>query len=211
MRISSIGMIRLSDKISINLFFFVSVFIFFWSQTFMYSLLFVFSATLHECSHLYFLRRYDIQIKHIAIYPFGVDINADTSRLSYKKELICTLAGSFSNLFFALITCFVFYIYPTAEILFFILCNLFLGLVNLIPLSFFDGGKALRLIIYDVFDINKAFFIHRSLDILSALLFICLCVYIIMGSNFNFSVCAVIMYASVSTLALYTKNPCRKH
>ena len=82
--------------------------------------------------------------------------------------------------------------------------------MNLIPLSFFDGGKAIRLILYDCLDIDRAFYIHKGLDIFSALIFICFSVFLMAGSSFNLSVICVVVYASLSTFALYIKIPCRK-
>ena len=209
MKLSSFGIIKVTRKISVSIFAFVSLFLFFCSQGILYSLIFTTCAILHECSHLYFLKHYGASLNSITIYPFGVDINADTSRLSYKKELVCTLSGSLANLIFALFAYVLFVLLPSPEVLFFILCNLFLGLINLIPLSFFDGGKALRLLVYDIFEIDKAFYVHKSLDIISALIFVFFCFYAIVSSDFNFSVCAVIIYAAISTLAIYGKNPCR--
>ena len=206
MRISSVGLMRISEKISVSIFSFAALFMFFCSQGLLYASVFLFAALLHELSHIYFLNRFGAEIKCICIFPFGVDINADTSRISYKKELICTLAGSFSNLAFAFLSFLVLYIFPSPALLFFTLSNLFLGIMNLLPLSFFDGGKAIRLVFYDTFDIDTAFFLYRTADILSAVLFLYLCTFAVVGSHFNFSVCAVICYASVSTLALWKQH-----
>ena len=208
MKTERFGMIKISEKCSISIFFFVSLFLFFSSQSLLYSLIFILSAAIHEGSHVFFLLRYGAQIHKIAIYPFGIDMQADTRHLSYKKELVCTLSGSFSNLLFALFGYALVAVFSSPEILFFVLCNLFLGFLNLIPLSFFDGGKALRLILYDTFDIDRAFYLHKTLDILSALLFLTFGVFIMIGSDFNLSVCAAIVYSAISTLAQNIKCSC---
>ena len=197
----SIGMLKISENLNISVFFLISVLLLFYSQGFLYSALIIISALIHEGSHLFFLKRYGAQIKNIYIFPFGIDISADTSRLSYKKEIAVALSGSLSNLCLTLISCCFFTLMPSSALLFFALCNLFLGIFNLIPLSFFDGGKALRLFIYDIFSIDKAFYIYKAAEILSSLFFLTLCVFSIYCSNFNFSVIAVVLYASVSSLA----------
>lgn len=204
------GIIKASEKLYISVFFFAALVLFFLAQGFTYSLILVFCALLHEASHLFFLYRYGAKIDRVTLYPFGVDICADTGRLSYRKEIVCTLAGSISNLVFAIVSSFVMYFYPTPYLLFFIMCNIFLGAFNLIPLSFFDGGKALRLFLYDRLDIDRAFYIHKALDVFSALIFLCFSLFVMAGSDFNLSVICVVAYASVSTLALYIKTPCRK-
>jgi len=204
------GIIKVSEKLYISVFFFAALVLFFLAQGFSFSLIFIICTLLHEFAHLFFLYRYGAKISKVTLYPFGVDICADTKHLSYKKEIVCTLAGSVSNLVFAVVSSFVMYFYPTPYLLFFIMCNIFLGAFNLIPLSFFDGGKALRLFLYDRLDIDRAFYIHKSLDVFSALIFLCFSLFILTGSNFNLSVICVVIYASVSTFAAYIKIPCRE-
>ncbi len=202
----SFGMLKLSDKIYVSIFSFAALAFFFVSQGFVYSLMFFLSAMLHEFSHLLFLSLYGAKITRITVFPFGIDIAADTRLLSYKKELVCTLAGSLANLIFASFGCLLLHFFASPPLLFFVLCNVFLGGVNLIPLSFFDGGKALRLILYDCLEIDKAFYIHKGLDIFSSLLFLCFSLFIIAGSDFNLSVCAMIVYAAISTFASPTNK-----
>lgn len=206
---NNFGMIKLSERLRVSIFSLFALMFFFAGQGTIYAALFIASAALHEASHIFFLHRYGVHINSITIFPFGIDINADTSRLSYKKELICTLAGCFANALFVIVSGAFLFIFPSPPLLFFAICNIFLCTVNLIPLSFFDGGKALRLIIYDNFDIDKAFYIHKALDITSAAAFFCFSFFIMAGSDFNLSVICVMIYASLSTFALYIKIPCR--
>ncbi len=204
------GIIRIWDKIHVSVFSFFALVCFISAQGFIYSSLFLSCTLLHELSHILFMCLFGVKISKITVYPFGIDIQSDTSRISYKKELIITLAGSASNLIFAFIGCVFLQKHPSPTLLFFVMCNLFLGCMNLIPLSFFDGGKAIRLILYDCLDIDRAFYIHKGLDIFSALIFICFSVFLMAGSSFNLSVICVVVYASLSTFALYIKIPCRK-
>ena len=199
-------MIKVSEKLQVSIFSVFALLFFFAGQGGVYSSLLLISAALHEAAHLFFLRRYGAEILSVSVYPFGIDISADTRRLSYKKELICTLAGCLANAAFAAISGLVFKALPSSELLFFMLCNGFLCIINLIPLSFFDGGRALRLLLYDNLDIDRAFYIHKVLDIASAVVFLYFSFVIIIGSHFNFSVCAVLIYASLSTLILYKKS-----
>ena len=195
-------MINLTDRIQMSVFSGIALIFFALGQGITYSLVFILAATLHELSHILLLHRFGARINKVSIYPFGIDIHSDTSRLSYKKELICTLSGSGANLVVAVLGFMFLQISPHKHLLFFVLCNVFLGTINLIPLSFFDGGKALRLVLYDGLDIDRAFYVCRFLDIFSALLFLVFSLFVMFFSDFNFSVCAVILYASISTLAL---------
>lgn len=203
------GMIRVSERLRISIFTLFALTFFILGQGFVYSALLLISAAIHEASHLIFLHRYGAKILCVTLYPFGIDINADTSRLSYKKELICTLAGCLANAFFAMVSGAFLLLFPSPQLLFFVLCNVFLCTVNLIPLSFFDGGKALRLVLYDNLDIDKAFYVYKSLEIISAVIFLCFSFFIMAGSDFNLSVICVMIYASLSTFAAYIKTPCR--
>lgn len=210
MKSVNFGIIKVSEKIYVSVFSFFALIFFCMGQGFIYSFLFLISAALHEASHLFFLLRYGAKIDKITIFPFGIDMNADTRLLSYKKELICTLAGCLANLLTFAASGFAMCFFSSPRLLFFMICNIFLCALNLIPLSFFDGGKALRLIIYDSLDIDKAFYVHKLLDIVSAIIFLCFSLFIMAGSDFNLSVICVVIYASLSTFALYIKNPCRK-
>lgn len=207
---NNFGMIKASEKLQISIFSLFALIFFFMGQGSVYSSLVLASAVLHEASHLFFLYRYGAKILGVTIYLFGVDINADTSRLSYKKELTCTLAGCLSNAALALVSGVFLHFFPCEKLLFFMLCNIFLCIINLIPLSFFDGGRAIRLILYDCLDIDRAFYIHKFLDGFSALIFLCFSLFITVGSDFNLSVICVVIYASLSTLASYIKIPCHK-
>lgn len=209
MKIYSCGIIKLTDKIYVSVFFLFSLFFFIRGQGVLYSSLFLLSVLLHECSHVFFLVIFKAKIKRITFFPFGIDISADTKFISYKKELVCTLAGSAANMIACISGYGVLLLFPSALLLFFVLCNGFLALLNLIPLSFFDGGKAIRLIIYDCFDIDRAFCLHKWLDMFSACLFLCFSLLMITGSDFNLSVVCVTAYAAISTLiaSMRAKTP----
>lgn len=200
------GLIRVTDKLYISIFSVFALLFIIQGQGLVYSSVFISSAAIHEASHLFFLLRYRAEIQRITVFPFGIDIATETLHLSYKKEIICTLAGSFANIASAFLGCILLKLFPSPVLLFFILCNLFLGFMNLIPLSFFDGGKAIRLFIYDRLDIDKAFYVCKSIDVISAFIFLGFSLFVISGSDFNLSVICVMIYASISTLALYKKQ-----
>ena len=120
----SCGMIRVTDTLHVSLFSFVALFFFVMSQGIFYSLIFILSAFLHELSHLYCLYRFGAKIRKVTIFPFGIDILADTSSVNYKKELICSLSGCFTNLSLSLLGAFLLEIQPSPIALFFTLCNI---------------------------------------------------------------------------------------
>ena len=204
------GMIRLSANVYVSIFSFFALFFFVISQGVSYSAVFISAILMHESAHICFLCLFKAQIRRVTVFPFGIDIYADTFCLSYKKELICTLAGSLANFLAGVIACCLFTFIKRPLILFFILCSFFLGAMNLIPLSFFDGGKAVQLIVYDAFDIDTAYGIYRCFEIASGIFFLAVSLFLIKASLFNASVILVVIYASAASLFWNTRKPVAK-
>ena len=207
--IKSTGIIKISEKVYISIFSLVSSILFVSSQGLVSSLIFASAVVIHELSHLFFLYRFNAKTEKITLYPFGIDICADTSRISYKKELIITLAGSVANILSALFAIIILRKTPSPNLLFFIICNLFLGILNLIPLPCFDGGKAVRLILYDNLEIDRAFYAARFCNMLSSAAVLFACFFLICFSHFNISVIMLSVYACVSLFYLCTTKRSR--
>lgn len=193
-------MICVSGKLSISVFAFIAAIFFALSQGLFCSFVFFGAIFIHELSHIFFILRFGGRIEKITVYPFGIDILADTHLLSYKKEIVIALSGSCANLLCALFGCIVFRTFPNPNLLFFILCHLSLGLFNLIPLSFFDGGRALRLFLFDVFELDTAFCLQRVFDIVFSLFFLSVCLTAVLYSNINLSVFMLAVYACLTVL-----------
>ena len=102
------------------------------------------SALLHECAHLALLISYGETDLTLTLRPGGASIeNAALSAMPYKKLLVCALAGPAVNLLLAAALfccerrCPGPFFGQAARV------NLLLGGLNLLPLSFLDGGRAL--------------------------------------------------------------------
>ncbi len=207
-------MVKISAKIYVSVFSPFAVFLFVLSQGLFSSLMFFSAILIHELSHILCLFCLGATIKKVSVYPFGIDINADTQRLNYKKELVVSLSGSTANLLFALFGGVVFNHITHPKLLFFILCHLSLGLFNLLPITLFDGGKALRLILYDRLEIDTAFRAAFLCDLVFSVMLLCLCTYLIRLSGFNLSVimiaiyaCAAIFYLNITKRSRHTSTP----
>ena len=195
-------MVKISAKTYISVFSPFAVFLFILSQGLFSSLMFFSAILVHELSHILCLFGLGATIKKVSVYPFGIDINADTRRLSYKKELVVALSGSAANLLFALLGSAIFNHIPRPGLLFFILCHLSLGLFNLLPITLFDGGKALRLILYDRLEIDTAFRAAFLCDLIFSVTLLCLCSHFVILSGFNLSVIMVAIYACTTIFYL---------
>ncbi len=111
------------------------------NYTLVYSLVF---AVLHEGVHYLCLRRCGCPDALIEFLPGGIRLYASgMGRLSYKKTVFCTLGAPVFNIlagacFFALYSFFGgSFFYQSAVI------NFLLGGMNVLPLGFLDGGRAL--------------------------------------------------------------------
>ena len=101
------------------------------------------SITVHEAAHLIFIYAFGCRIESISVTPLGVSIRRKEDSGSLIKELFIYLSG------------------PAVSIIMFFICiahgdhetgyiSLFYGVINLIPVKIFDGGKALDIILFEL-------------------------------------------------------------
>lgn len=99
------------------------------------------AALCHELGHLLALRLAGARVERLRLTAFGAEIRADTRRLSYPREIACTLAGPAVNLALALFLARMTGWYVPAG------SSLLLGCFNLLPVPALDGGRALHLLV----------------------------------------------------------------
>lgn len=100
----------------------------------LYSLLF---CLLHELAHLFVMRKLKIKVSSIHFYGAGIKISSDGVDLMPKsKQILIYSAGCALNFAFALV-----YLLIGSEELFAI--NISLAAINILPISYLDGGKIL--------------------------------------------------------------------
>ena len=99
------------------------------------------AALCHELGHLLALRLAGAKVERLRLNAFGAEICADTRRLSYPREIACTLAGPAVNLALALFLARTAGWYVPAG------SSLLLGCFNLLPVPALDGGRALHLLV----------------------------------------------------------------
>lgn len=122
------------------------------------------SALCHELGHLAALGLAGARVERLRLTAFGAEIRADTRRLSYPKEIVCTLAGPAVNLLLALFFARWAVNYAAAG------ASLLLGCFNLLPIPALDGGRALYLLISWLFDPLAADRFCRAAGLTCALL-----------------------------------------
>ena len=150
-------------------------------------ILYIFSATLHECGHLLAAMLLKIRIKEIKFEFSGVRICTDEALSSYKGEFLLAAAGPFVNLICLTISVAYFSLlginveeaslfteaflfdggYTTVGAVgFFALSALLQGGINLLPVASFDGGRMLYCIVAMFFSEKAA---QRLLNLFSSL------------------------------------------
>ena len=144
------------------------------------SLLFSF---LHEAVHLIFLYFSGIKKAEIKLFPAGIKICCEgLGLLSYRKTVLAALSAPVFNIISgAVFLC----LYNFSENRIFLICctvNLILGLINLLPLSFLDGGRVLEAVLSSKFPEEKVRLVMRTCGIWSlAFLFTAVFIGFVMG------------------------------
>ncbi len=122
----------------------------------------------HEMTHLIFLFHYGCQKAYMNFYPGGIRINAvGFSFLSYKKTAVCALSAPLLNILSGLLW------YGIKNLCFYELCrdmsciNFIMGGINLLPMPFLDGGRALNAVLMNTLDPAAASRISDVLTLIS--------------------------------------------
>lgn len=129
------------------------------------------AAFLHEMGHIVALRAARIGVEEICLTAFGAEIRADTRFLPYWKDILCTLAGPWTNIFVGLLFARVSGDYLFAG------ANLLQGVFNLLPLAGLDGMRAMHLAISWGVDPITADRVCRSVEIVCSSVLLAVSVY----------------------------------
>ena len=133
-------------------------------------LTFLFSL-LHEMIHIAYLHYSGLKETEIILLPAGVKIYCQGfSVLSYKKIFICSLSAPVFNIVAGVVFFFISSIKKNADAF---LCgeiNLILGIVNLLPMKFLDGGRATDAILKSRYEEKESTYIMNVLSVISLIM-----------------------------------------
>ena len=149
------------------------------------------SAVLHECGHLTAASLLGRAAREITVLPIGISIDYGAAG-SYRDICLAALAGPFLNLLTAAMAC----VLPLSSdfAAYAVAFSLSLAAMNLIPLSFFDGGSALGAVLAMRFGIAAADNTARVLDAVILGFFFLIAVYIFFYSSENASLLILFAY-----------------
>lgn len=101
------------------------------------------SALLHEMMHLSFLISYGCKNIELTLLPSGAKISgASLKKLNYRQNIAVSLSAPVFNIILSVLLFFAYRKFTDMRILQVSELNFLLGAVNLLPMSFLDGGSA---------------------------------------------------------------------
>lgn len=134
-------------KIKINLLFLVIIFLFALVGDLARALTAFTVVILHEFGHILAARHFKVKLKEVELLPFGgVAVFEGILEMDSKIERRVALAGPMVNFTFVLLAILStrYGVIPLELALFFISCNLSIGIFNLFPALPLDGGRIFR-------------------------------------------------------------------
>lgn len=150
---------------------------------------------MHESGHIFAIINSGKEISKIKVNAFSIDIEQNYScNISEKKELFILLCGPFVNLLFFIIFSVLYKTLNFDIFKIFSIQNLIIGILNLMPIYSLDGGQILLIFLKRRFNINAADKILFIISIIFILPITTLGFFLIIKSNFNFSLLILTFY-----------------
>lgn len=177
--------------------FIITLAVFFVGGDYLYTLLMLLSAIIHEAGHLTVMKILGVRVKALVLGLFGGTIFLDKRLVSYPREFFISVSGSLFNLAASLVLFFILRQRFTSLLFFFFLSNLLYGIFNLLPISALDGGQALSSLLLIKKEPYEA---ERLIGLISRVTLFLLAVaglYLVKISSFNISlfVLLLLLYA----------------
>lgn len=156
---------------------FLPVLLYFWyvisgARTF---LCLVFAVVIHEAGHIIAGLAMRRMISSFTLSPLGADIEY-SGAVSYGAEIIIALAGPLASVL-AGAACFFSRDFAVVSVIY--------GIINLIPVPCFDGGRALRFFICFFFDILLSDKICSAVNIIFLIIMYLFSVFLLFYTSFN--------------------------
>ena len=156
----------------------------------LYSLLAVAFSFLHECGHILMLSVCHGRIRTLKMHSRGIGL--ETNVLSYKNELLVSLAGPVVSLI--LFLCFLPFFKKSPMLLFCCFSNLIIFTLNILPIYPLDGGRVLFCILCKKTELPTALKIIKAVSFLFLLPLCLFSVIILLETGYNLSLLIISVY-----------------
>ncbi len=149
-------------------------------------------AILHELGHLIAMKTVGKKIEGVRFVGFGIQIQNGTL-LSYKEEILISLAGPMANIVLAAALTVVFVFIDVPWVFNLIITNLCFAILNLLPLPPLDGYKVCRNLIHEHYAYYKAAKITRVVIAVTISILSMFCLALLYFKIYNFSLILIFL------------------
>jgi len=160
-------------------------------------LLVFFFALLHEAVHLIFIYLFSVAPKKVSFTLFGANIlRALKSNGSCASEIAINLSAPLFNLIIGLLINLISNLFTEyrAILLNISEINIALGVLNLLPFYNFDGGNALKLLLFNYLEEKTTESIVKGISVVITIVFSFISVYIFFNYEHNISLVLISVY-----------------
>ena len=136
------------------------------------------SVAIHEAGHLFMAKACNIPIQELQLDIFGASITPINIFYSYKKEILLCLGGPLSNFFSVIIIFFIPCVSQTLQN--FMVSSFALGLINMLPIIGFDGGRIFSDIMNMIIQPHVTYKIMKAISFIFIFSLWCFSVYLML-------------------------------
>ncbi|MBQ7453059.1 MAG: site-2 protease family protein [Clostridia bacterium] len=156
-----------------------------WKYLVVYSIVLL----LHELAHFFVAKKLGYVCEKIKLMPYGAVLYAEDDAFGTVDEFVISLAGPLFNLLMCVLCVCVWWVAPTMyeSTQYFMLANLGVGLINLLPVFPLDGGRVVLAVLSKDLSRGKAVSIVKVITVIFSLMLFVLFVFLV-GKSFNFSI-----------------------
>lgn len=183
-------------KFSVNPLFFVILGVFFAVEHSLFAVALLISALVHEAGHIAAVLILGGTIAELRILPFGVSMRLEGGLLCYRKDAVIALSGPAANLLVLAAFAAASRIMPAPPRIFayFVLANMGLCLVNLVPALPLDGGRALEALLLATIPARAARAVMLALSIISTGIVFAAGLWLLAATGYNASLLFIAVY-----------------
>lgn len=158
------------------------------------------AAMMHECGHLLAAKRMGIPLRSLRFDFLGARIEVGERLLSYGEEWLLCASGPLFSLLFSLICLPLQTVDPFFSML--SVSSFLLGLLNLLPVKSFDGGRMTEVVLCRFFGADFSFSVMRWLTLAFLFLLWSMSVYFLLRAGGGLS----LLFFSASLLSRFLEK-----